>query len=145
MIQTSYLETRTGRSLKNTDNPTSNNFTKFDANVTNNREKIVKILIELRQSFSTNCQFSESQSETHKDTQVYKTSCKLDLITRFSLKPLELMKIVDMVGNYYRWFNVSSKPLKYNLVIEFLDEDVKKSTCIDAMKCKVLHELILWL
>ena len=56
-----------------------------------------------------------------------------------------------MVGKYYRWFNVSSKPLKDNLVLEFLDEDLKKSAWVDAMKCqillqkKALHELMLWL
>ena len=61
------------------------------------------------------------------------------------------MTIVDMVGKYYIWFNVSSKPLKDNLVLEFLDEDIKKSAWIDAMKCqillqnKALHELIFWL
>ena len=61
------------------------------------------------------------------------------------------MTIFDMVGKYYRWFNVSSKPLKDNLVLEFLDEDLKKYAWIDAMKCqillqkKALHELILWL
>ena len=61
------------------------------------------------------------------------------------------MTIVDMVGKYYIWFNVSSKPLKYDLVLEFLHEDLKKYAWIDAMKCqsllrnKALHELILWL
>ena len=35
------------------------------------------------------------------------------------------MKILDMVGKYYRWFNVSSKPLKYNVILEFLDEYIK--------------------
>ena len=43
-----------------------------------------------------------------------------------------------MVGKYYRWFNVSSKPLKDNLVLEFLDEDIKKYALIDAMKCQIL-------
>ena len=62
----------------------------------------------------------------HEDMQLYKTSCKLDPITRFSLRPPELMTIFDMVGKYYRWFNVSSKPLKDNLVLEFLDEDIQK-------------------
>ena len=36
------------------------------------------------------------------------------------------MTIVDMVGKYYRWFNVSSKPLKDNLVLGFLDGYFKK-------------------
>ena len=44
------------------------------------------------------------------------------------------MTIVDMVGKNYRWFNVSSKPLKDNLSLEFLDEDLKQSAWIDAMK-----------
>ena len=70
---------------------------------------------------------------------------------KFSLRPPELMTIVDTVGKYYRWFNVSSKPLKDNLVLEFIDKYLKKSYCIDATKCqilirkKALHELILWL
>ena len=56
---------------------------------------------------------------------LYKTSSKVYLITIFSLRPPEFITIVDMVGKYYRWFNVSSKPLKDNLVLEFLDEDLK--------------------
>ena len=59
------------------------------------------------------------------------------------------MTIVEMVGRYYQWFNVSSKPLKDNLVLEFLNEYLKKSAWIEAMNCqillqkKALHELIL--
>ena len=61
------------------------------------------------------------------------------------------MTIVDMVGKYYRWLNVSSKTLKHNLVIGFLDENLKESAWIHAMKCKVflqnkaLYKLILLL
>ena len=83
--------------------------------------------------------------------QLYNTSCNLDQITIFSLGQPELMKIVDMVGKYYRWFHVSSKPLKDSLVLELIDEDLKKSAWIDAMKCqillqkKALRELMLWL
>ena len=105
----------------------------------------------MRQSLSTNIHYSESQSATHKDMQLYKTSCKIDLIMIFSLRSPELTTIVNMVGKYYRWFNVSSKPLKDNLVLEFLDEYLKKSAWINTMKCQIflqkkgLHELILWL
>ena len=81
----------------------------------------------MRQYLSTNRHCSESQSATHKDMQLYKTFCKLDLITIFSLRPPELMKIVDMVGKYYRWLNLSSKQLKDNLFPEFIDEDLEKS------------------
>ena len=57
--------------------------------------------------------------------QLYNNYCKIDPITRFSLRPPELMIIVDMVGKYYKWFNVSLKPLKDHYVIEFLYEDLK--------------------
>ena len=83
--------------------------------------------------------------------QLYKTSFKLYLITRFRLRPPELMIIFYMVGKYYRWFNVSSKTLKDNLVLQFIDEDLQKSAWVDAMKCqiliqiKALNELMLWL
>ena len=39
MIQTTTLETRTGKSLQNPENMTNNNFTQSDANVTNNPKK----------------------------------------------------------------------------------------------------------
>ena len=83
--------------------------------------------------------------------QLYNNCCKLDLITRFIIRSPELMTIFDMVGKYYIWFNVSSKPLKDNLVLEFINEDLKKSACIDEIKCqiilrkKALHELKLGL
>ena len=105
----------------------------------------------MRQFLSTNRHFSESQSAAHEDMHLYKTSFKLDPITIFSLRSPELMRTADMVGKYYRWFNVSSKPLKDRLVIGCIDEDLKKSALIDAMKCqilprkKALHELMLWL
>ena len=60
------------------------------------------------------------------------------------------MIIVDMVGKYYWWFNASSKPLKDNLVLEFIDEDIKIYDWIYAMKCRILlqkkawHGLIFW-
>ena len=59
---------------------------------------MVKIPNNLRQSLSKNRHFSLSQSATHKDMQLYKTSCKLDLITIFSLIPPELMKNAHMIG-----------------------------------------------
>ena len=97
-------------------------------------KKIVRIPNELRQYLSTNRHFPESQSAIHKYMQSYKTSNKLYLITRFSIGPIELMTFVDMVGKYYRWFNVTSKRLKDNLVPEFIDEYLKKAASIDAMK-----------
>ena len=95
--------------------------------------------------------FYESQSETHKDRQLYNTYFKPDQITIFSLRPPEFMTIVDMVGKYYIWFNVSSKPFKDNLALEFFLMKISKNVWIYAMKCqiliwnKALHELILGL
>ena len=66
--------------------------------------------------------------------QLYKTSFIRDIFTIFSLRPPELMKIIDMVGKYYLWFNVSPKPLKYNVALEFINEYLKKSAWIDAME-----------
>ena len=87
MIQTTMLETRTINSLQNPDNPTSNNFTQSDDNVTNNPENEIICLNELRHPLSINCCFTKSQSSAHEDMQLYKTSCNLDPITRFSLRP----------------------------------------------------------
>ena len=89
---------------------------------------LVRRLNELRQYIYNNHHFSESQFGAHKKMQLYKTYFKPDAIPRFSLRPPELMTIVDMVGKYYRSSNVSSKPLKDDLVIEFIDEDLKKPT-----------------
>ena len=49
MIQRTLLETRTGKSPQNMDNPKNKDFTQSDANVTNNPEKIVRRLNELIQ------------------------------------------------------------------------------------------------
>ena len=74
MIQTTSLETRTEKSLQNPDNTTNNNFTQYDANVTNSSKKIVRSPNELRQYLYTNRHFSESQSVTYEDMQLYKIS-----------------------------------------------------------------------
>ena len=87
MIQTTLLEIRSGKPLQNPDNLTNNNFNKSNANVTNNYEKIVRRPNELRQYLSTNRHSSEIQSTTHEDMQLYNIYCKLELITRFSLRP----------------------------------------------------------
>ena len=149
IIQTTSLEARTGKSLRNPDKekkdnpygPSNGNQENVDIRqTTNHRENEVKSPNSLRDEILS-CPhrlFTDGQTVTHKDMQLYRTSCKIDLITRFSIRPPELMTIVDMVGKYYRWFNVSSTPLKDNVVQEFLDEDLQMSAWIDAMKCQIL-------
>ena len=101
-----FLEIITEKSLQKTENLKNNNFSQSDANVTNNSETIVRYPNELRQLLHTNLHFSESQSATHEEMQLYKTSFKLDLIKICSLRPHKLMTIFGMVGKYYQCFNV---------------------------------------
>ena len=70
----------------------------------------------------------------HKDMQLYKTYLKIYLITIFILRPPEFMTIVDMVVKYYIWFNVSSKEFKDNVVLGFIDENIKN--LIELMSTK---------
>ena len=100
MIQTTSMETIIEKSLQNPDNPTNNNFTQSDDNVTNNPGEIGIIPNKLIQYLYTNCHSSEGQPAVHEDIQLYNTSCNLDPITIFSLRPPILMTIVDMVGKY---------------------------------------------
>ena len=74
MIQITSLETRTGKSLQNTDNQTNNTLNQANANVITNSKTIVQCLNELKQSLSTDCHFSESKSAMHKYKQLYMTS-----------------------------------------------------------------------
>ena len=46
------------------------------------------------------------------------------------------MTIVDMIGKYYRWLNVSSKPLKDNLVLAFIHEDIKNALTFMQLSAK---------
>ena len=56
-----------------------------------------------------------------------------DKITQFSLRPCELKPIVDLVGNYFRWFVKDMKNKipgeKMNMC---LDDDLKKTIWIDG-------------
>ena len=65
MIQTTLVETITEKSLQHPDNPTNNNFTQSDDNVTNDPGKIGRIPNELIQYLYTHCHSSESQSAVH--------------------------------------------------------------------------------
>ena len=60
IIQTTFLETITGKSLQKTENMINNNFSQSDANVTNNSETIVRHPNKLRQLLHTNLRFSEN-------------------------------------------------------------------------------------
>ena len=71
----------------NPDNKTNNNFTQYDANVTNNPKNLVRYSNKLRQSLSENLHLSESQFTTHEDIKLYNTYYKLNMINEFILSP----------------------------------------------------------
>lgn len=164
VIQSTSLETRTGKSLRNPDsskkrnNDSGENTGQNESTRPNNtagdngveRDTVTNIN-RLRQSLPTERHFTKSQVDTHIDMQLYRSSVSLDKITLFSLRPPELISIVDSVGNYYRWFDTASKPLKDQTVKELLNDDVAKSAWIDGMKCqimlrsKALPELLSWI
>ena len=99
-------------------------------NIRNDNLDSLNSLNFMRDGFPVYCQFTINQFATYKDIQLNRTSWNLDKITHFSLRPPELLPI-DMVGKYYRWFHISSKPLKDDVVSKFLHADIKKSALID--------------
>ena len=62
-----------------------------------------------------------------------KATLSVDKITKFSIRPPELRYIVDMVGNYYRWFKVGKGSLKYDEMHSLLDNDLRRSSWIDGL------------
>ena len=57
------------------------------------------------------------------------------MITQFSLRPSELITLVDMVGSYFRWFIVASNPLKEVTLEDLLYKDLQQSAWIHATGC----------
>jgi hypothetical protein len=104
-----------------------------------------------REDLSWRRQFTENQIGTHKDIQLLKSHCRVDKITQFSLRPPEIMTLVDMVGRYFRWFEISSEPLKRAAVRSLLNNDINYSAWIDGLYCQVLlrrkalPELLSWI
>ena len=141
-IPTTSLELRSGSTVRNADATSRNQ----DTNDNNYNPNNVRLQMQLQQHRL----FSQAQVETARDMALYKASSKLDKITQFSLRPPELM-IFDMVGKYFRWFDIGSKALKDSVIYEFLDEDIYQSTWIDASKNqimirkKAIPELLSWL
>ena len=104
-----------------------------------------------REDLSCQRQFTENQIGTHKDIHLLKSHCRVDKITQFSLRPPEIMTLVDMVGKYFRWFEISSEPLKRGAVHSLLEADINYSAWIDGLyrqvllRRKALPELLSWI
>ena len=61
----------------------------------------------------------------------------IDKITKFSVRPPELLHIFDQVGNYYRWFKCTEKSLNRKSIEEKLNNDLKLSCFIDGVQHQV--------
>ena len=80
-------------------------------------------------------QLSEPELLVAQDTQTSNT--KIDKITQFSLRPPELRKLFDKVGEYFRWFVVSPKKHTRNQLNELIDNNILFSGWIDSVGCTV--------
>ena len=58
----------------------------------------------------------------------------VDRITLFSICPPELMKIIDKVHDYYRWFSISKIMLKNANLHKQMNVDMNKCSWIDGRK-----------
>ena len=63
---------------------------------------------------------------------------KIDAVTQFSLRPPELRKIFNRVGDYFRWFKVDHRILKNNDVREMITDDYLTTCWVDSIGCKVM-------
>ena len=155
-VPTTSLETRTGKALRKPD--TSNNAVQqnnYNQDEGNNRisstNNTSPNIIPEDCGLQGKRLFNDSQVATFTDMQLNRNSVKVDMITLFSLRPPELVRIVDMVGNYLRWFHVASKRMKDSIVSELIHENIYKSAWIDGFNCqimlrlKALTELIDWI
>ena len=63
---------------------------------------------------------------------------KIDAITQFSLRPPELRKIFDKVGDYFRWFKIEEKINKKEKINDMITDNLSSTCWIDTIGCKVL-------
>ena len=67
------------------------------------------------------------------------STISVDKISHFSLRPSELRKQFDQVGNYYRWFHIQFKRLSEVDMMEMLVSDIKNSYWIDSLGFQVKY------
>ena len=77
-----------------------------------------------------------STSELHIIDSCLRSSISLDSITKFSIRPPELKKLIREVGQYYRWFKVGKK-LSYKQCKESISNDVCSSMWIDGVQRQI--------
>lgn len=58
---------------------------------------------------------------------------RIDDVSQFGLRPVELVEICPRLGCYYRWFHISKTQLTVDEITNLLDEDVSKCLWIDGL------------
>ena len=61
----------------------------------------------------------------------------IDKVTQFSLRPPELMNLFDMLGNYYRWFQISKNKIKVADLPGKLSPTVDELCWIDGLQRQI--------
>ena len=92
-------------------------------------------------------QFSCSQKMILNDMKLSKVS--VDKVTKFGLRPPELLQLFNKMGDYFRWFNFGTRIL--DSMIELKLTNILLTTCwIDGLQTqirvrkKALSEIIAW-
>lgn len=68
---------------------------------------------------------------------LFRGNSSYDKVTRFGLRPVELLDIVRNLGLYYRLFSIDNTPTGSNEIQSLLDENIKSCPWFDATGCRV--------
>ena len=60
-----------------------------------------------------------------------------DKVTQFSLRPLELKPVIDIAGQYYRWFYIDMSTKISSEDMNGIHSDLYQTKWIDTLKRKV--------
>ena len=78
------------------------------------------------------------------------SNVSVDKITEFGLRPPELLRIIPMVGQYYRWFYTNGKKVKKERIENMVNGIALQSCFIDGLQRQVflremaIPELVSW-
>ena len=74
----------------------------------------------------------------------------VDKITQYGLRPPELLRVVNMLGKYYRWFEILPGKIKTSELQYYISTNLYKSSWIDCLQRQIklkksaLPEIMLW-
>ena len=85
--------------------------------------------------------FSYTRRMTANQLLLYSGNCAkasaYDKVTLFGLRPIELVRLVDSIEDYYRWFEIDDVLMKTDEIDVLLDEDIKLCAWIDCIGRRV--------